>query len=149
MSYPDLNENEVEIYLLLDGDEKHIPAPKYFWKVLYDEIKEQAVAFIGLNDPHADDISPDEEFCISVCDLVKGYVLLETIFSLIKAEIRANFEFFNMTISLYSVCNISRVDWNIDEEKKGHMSCCTIHDLNDKIPYSPKLGDIGLLTILE
>ena len=77
LNYPDQNGNEVAIYLYLDGDKKHIPAPKFYWKVLKDETKNQAVAFIGLNDPHADDISPDEAFCTSICNQVNGYAMLK------------------------------------------------------------------------
>ena len=80
MSYPDNNGNDVDIYLYVDGDERHIPAPKFYWKVLKDETKDQAVAFIGLNDPHADDVHPDEAFCTSICSQIIGYVLEELIF---------------------------------------------------------------------
>ena len=72
LEYPDLNGNEVGIYLYLDGDKKHIPAPKFYWKVLKDETKNKAVAFVGLNDPHSDDISVDERFCTSICDQITG-----------------------------------------------------------------------------
>ena len=78
MSYPDNNLNDVAIYLYLgeNGEERHIPAPKFYWKVLKDETKNQAVAFIGLNDPHADDIiHPDDAFCTSICKDISGYVL--------------------------------------------------------------------------
>ena len=75
MSYPDNNGNNVDIYLYLDGESRHIPAPKYYWKILMDETSNQAVAFIGLNDPHADDIHPDEAFCTSICNQIIGYVL--------------------------------------------------------------------------
>ena len=80
MSYPDNNGNDVDIYLYVDGEERHIPAPKFYWKVLKDETKDQAVAFIGLNDPHADDVHPDEAFCTSICSQIIGYVLEELIF---------------------------------------------------------------------
>lgn len=38
--------------------------------------------------------------------------------------------------------NSSRVDWNVEEEAKGHMSCCTLQEMLDKIPILPPLeGD--------
>ena len=74
LSYPDINDNDVDIYLYLDGDDKFIPAPKYYWKVFQDVQSGQAVAFVGLNDPHADDVTEDEMFCNSVCSNIAGYV---------------------------------------------------------------------------
>ena len=76
LSYPDNNGNDVAIYLYLDGEKRHIPAPKFYWKVLMDEKKDEAVAFIGLNDPHSHDVHPDEAFCTSICNQILGYVLL-------------------------------------------------------------------------
>ena len=72
LQYPDENGNDVDIYLFLDGEKRYIPAPKFYWKVLLDESKNQAVGFVGLNDPHSDDIAADETFCESVCDQITG-----------------------------------------------------------------------------
>jgi hypothetical protein len=33
LTYPDVNGNDVAIYLWVDGDKKYIPAPMYYWKV--------------------------------------------------------------------------------------------------------------------
>ena len=67
MNYPDKNGNDVDIFLYLDGENQFIPAPKYYWKVLMNEAKKEAVAFVGLNDPHSENIDEDEYFCNSVC----------------------------------------------------------------------------------
>ena len=64
---------EIDIYLYLKDDKKYIPAPKYYWKVIQNEITGEAVAFIGLNDPHSEDILADEGFCNSVCSDISGY----------------------------------------------------------------------------
>ena len=45
--------------------------------------------------------------------------------------------------------NLHRVDWDVELEEKGHMACCTVQDLYQKIPFAPDLGDIDLLTVLE
>ena len=45
------------------------------------------------------------------------------------------------------LCN--RVDWNVEEEDKGHMACCTVQDLHQRISFAPDLGDIELLTNLD
>ena len=70
LAYPDINGNFVNISLYLNGDDEFIPAPKYYWKVLQDEQSGQAWAFVGLNDPHADDVTEDEMFCKSECDQI-------------------------------------------------------------------------------
>ena len=35
-----------------------------------------------------------------------------------------------------------RVDWDTEEESKGHMSCCTLQELTEKVPFVPEIiGD--------
>jgi hypothetical protein len=72
LTYPDVNGNDVAIYLWVDGDKKYIPAPKYYWKVLKNEKDGKAVAFVGLNDPHADDVDAATAFCTSRCSEIVG-----------------------------------------------------------------------------
>ena len=50
LQYPDVNNNKKDIFLF---DDKYVPAPLYFWKVLLDRETNTAAAFIGLNDPHS------------------------------------------------------------------------------------------------
>ena len=38
----------------------------------------------------------------------------------------------------FSVC---RVDWDTEEERKGHMSCCTLQELSEKIPSLPDITE--------
>lgn len=33
-----------------------LPVPKYFWKVVHDPSKDEAAAFLGLNDVHSEDV---------------------------------------------------------------------------------------------
>jgi len=63
LEYPDSKDVLTSIYLYIQ--DKYIPAPKYYWKVLYDPATKTAAAFIGLNDPHATEAP--EELCTNVC----------------------------------------------------------------------------------
>lgn len=65
LQYADKSGNLVDIYLYTDGETQYIPAPQYYWKVLYDSATDSGVAFIGLNDPHATKVPT--ELCDNVC----------------------------------------------------------------------------------
>ena len=63
-----LSYNNTELYLWYKKQRgssitKAIPIPKYFWKVVYDKIENQGVAFVGLNDPYADNLTEKDYFC--------------------------------------------------------------------------------------
>ena len=62
----------MDIYVYVKGDKKYIPAPKYYWKVLQNDVTGEAIAFVGLNDPHSEDILADQGFCNSVCSTTIG-----------------------------------------------------------------------------
>ena len=72
LQYPDKNKNMQSIYLMEKDNKWYIPAPKYYWKLLLNEVTKEAVAFVGLNDPHADDIPLDQAFCQTSCGSIKG-----------------------------------------------------------------------------
>ena len=61
----------MDIYVYVKGDDKFIPAPKYYWKVMQGE-DGKVVTFVGLNDPHSADIADEDAFCNSVCDQITG-----------------------------------------------------------------------------
>ena len=46
-------------------EEKYLPAPRFFWKVLHDKYSNTAAVFIGLNDPH-ESVAP-LELCPNRC----------------------------------------------------------------------------------
>ena len=71
LSYPDENNNDVDIYIYLKGDKKLIPAPKYYWKILQGDDGKFA-GFVGLNDPHSPNIESEDAFCNSVCNEING-----------------------------------------------------------------------------
>ena len=45
--------------------------------------------------------------------------------------------------------NAFRVDWEIEDETKGHMVCCSVQELHQKIPFAPDLGNADLMTNLD
>lgn len=47
------NNNLRTFFLYKKDSAEYIPAPLYYWKVLHDSVKNEAIAFLGLNDPHA------------------------------------------------------------------------------------------------
>ena len=54
---------------------KGIPAPLYYWKIIYDEKHHEGIAFLGLNDPHSLDVT--DYLCPNICDEItwlKKYV---------------------------------------------------------------------------
>lgn len=51
--------------LYLQNERKYIPIPKYYWTVVFDHTTKKAVAFIGLNNPHAKRAPP--KLCTDRC----------------------------------------------------------------------------------
>ena len=75
LEYPnDKNEN-TPIYILEDDGNWYIPAPKYYWKILLNEVTKEVSAFVGLNEPHSEDIPLENAFCTTSCDTIVGFVL--------------------------------------------------------------------------
>jgi hypothetical protein len=46
----------------------HVPMPKYFWKIVWDENVGRATAFIGINNTYLGKVDPEMIFCQDVCD---------------------------------------------------------------------------------
>ena len=88
LEYPDQSNNKQPIFLLQNGDKWHIPAPKYYWKLLLNEVTKEAVAFVGLNDPHSEDITKENAFCQTSCGDIKGYVQAATLMKLRRQGVR-------------------------------------------------------------
>ena len=63
----DINGVQQEIYLAFDENKNGlIPAPKYFWKLIYHPATNNATAVVGINNPYAI-VRPEDIFCQSVC----------------------------------------------------------------------------------
>ena len=52
LRYPDKDGVEQPIFLYIEDGKRWIPAPKYYWKVIHNKATNEAVAFVGVNDPH-------------------------------------------------------------------------------------------------
>lgn len=65
LKYADKYGQLIDIYLYIDAETRYVPAPLYYWKVVYDAETDSGVAFIGLNDPHV--TKPPTELCDNVC----------------------------------------------------------------------------------
>ena len=50
---PDAHQRPTSIFLSVERESPYVPAPKLFWKVVFDPTTGQSAAFMGLNDPHA------------------------------------------------------------------------------------------------
>ena len=48
---------------------KKIPVPLEYWSILYDACSNQAVGFLGVNNPHSADIT--EYKCDNICDQIQ------------------------------------------------------------------------------
>ena len=63
LKYKEARGGETEIYL--DHAGVRIPVPLYFWKVIHDPGKQEAVAFLGINNPYEHDMS--QLLCENIC----------------------------------------------------------------------------------
>jgi len=108
LAYPDARGEPTELYLFYDPDSSpaatKIPVPKYYWKVLYDDQSHSAVAFLGLNDIYANDITKTQ--CPSVCDQLSQWV-----------------------------------DFDYNDVKAGHITCCSLDTFASVVPYAPQYKD--------
>lgn len=59
----DINNNEQLLYLYVNDTEQLLPVPRFFWKIIHDPISNLATAFIGMNEPYADDLYEDMYLC--------------------------------------------------------------------------------------
>ncbi|XP_059479958.1 uncharacterized protein LOC132199337 [Neocloeon triangulifer] len=69
---PDVNGNPVDIYIAYDANGNGIlKVPYIYWRVVYDPITQNGVAFVGLNNPYND--APGTDFyglCTDVCSQI-------------------------------------------------------------------------------
>lgn len=64
LTLKDKNNNDVAIYL---ASGNRIPAPKYIYKIVYDEQLKEAIVFIVINNPFLNNIPAKDIFCENVC----------------------------------------------------------------------------------
>ena len=61
LQYNDTSSTRQDIFLYIQDSNEWIPAPQYYWKVVHNKETNEAVAFIGVNDPHTAEMP--EEIC--------------------------------------------------------------------------------------
>ncbi|XP_022903812.2 uncharacterized protein [Onthophagus taurus] len=57
---------DTELYLYVNGNNKRIPVPRLFWKVLYEPTTKAGVVFLGVNNPYVLNSSKDV-ICTDIC----------------------------------------------------------------------------------
>lgn len=61
------NGSQVEVYLTENQGKKYIPVPAYFWKVVLDPVRVQAVVLVTANNPHLSRLPRSTAFCKDRC----------------------------------------------------------------------------------
>ena len=74
LEYPNKKNESTAIFILENDGNWYIPVPKYYWKIILNEVTKEVAAFVGLNNPHADDIPLKEAFCSTSCSNIAGLV---------------------------------------------------------------------------
>ncbi|XP_046752864.1 uncharacterized protein LOC124416067 [Diprion similis] len=59
----DVNNLEQPIYFYASGDERALPVPKFFWKIIYDPLTQKGTAFVGVNNPYITEVTSDYYIC--------------------------------------------------------------------------------------
>ena len=72
LEYPNYKNENTSIFILENDGNWYIPVPKYYWKIILNEVTKEVAAFVGLNNPHADDIPLEEAFCTTSCSNIAG-----------------------------------------------------------------------------
>ena len=72
LEYPNYKNENTSIFILENDGKWYIPVPKYYWKIILNEVTKEVTAFVGLNNPHADDIPLEEAFCTTSCSNIAG-----------------------------------------------------------------------------
>lgn len=68
---PNVNGVETELYLGVDSNNnKVIPVPKLYWKLVIDEASNSGVVFLGVNNPYIDNPGSDYFICTDVCSQI-------------------------------------------------------------------------------
>ena len=69
----DINDNPTEIWLSGGQEDKRLPVPTYFWKIVYEPETQLGVALIGVNNPHLD---PEEVVSHKICPEISDHPLI-------------------------------------------------------------------------
>ena len=72
LRYTNASNMKEPLYLMYDS-KNAIPVPLEYWKVMYDPVSHEAIAFLGNNNPHSKDIQSYK--CKNICKSLKWNVL--------------------------------------------------------------------------
>lgn len=61
------------------GEWKRIPVPEFYWKIVHDPVVDEAIVFVGLNNPHFSGENPEIEvqICPDICAENKWFFLYQ------------------------------------------------------------------------
>nr|KAF7435400.1 hypothetical protein H0235_003591 [Vespula pensylvanica] len=71
MTLPNARGKQQDIYLYVNGTNKAVPVPKFYWKIIYDPRSKKGTAFVGLNDPFIKSITEDIYICSDISSEIK------------------------------------------------------------------------------
>lgn len=78
LTLPADNGKAVKLYIAkeIGQDEfNHIPVPEFFWKIVYNPSVDEAIVFVGLNNPHLQgDPKVEAQICPDVCASAKWFL---------------------------------------------------------------------------
>ena len=138
-----LNYNDTGIYFWYKRQEgslvtKGIPVPKYYWKIVYDTKENQGAGFLGLNDPHSENLTETDYLCKpNVCDQIgwfkenvrnhdveeKGHITCCTIQDLAKVVKNVNTFKTDQGQSISNTPSLLSCSLTCDEEKSTCNLC--------------------------
>nr|XP_040570009.1 uncharacterized protein LOC121119415 [Lepeophtheirus salmonis] len=110
-----LNEQCKPINIELFSDRQYVPAPMYYWKVLYDPEANEAIAFIGLNNPY--ERKAHNHICTNIC--------AQTVFD--------DVDFYKFEAGYTMCCEVSQL----------RMSISSIPDLSKEGKWPELMGKLG------
>lgn len=56
------------VHKIFLGPDGHIPVPEFTWKIAYDRLADEAIVFVGLNNPHFEgNPAVEEQICPDIC----------------------------------------------------------------------------------
>lgn len=70
MTLPDINGNQTPVFLFVDGRQRGLAVPRFYWKIIYDPIEKIGTAFVGLNDPYINEIHDHLYICNDISDKI-------------------------------------------------------------------------------
>ncbi|XP_072749101.1 salivary protein Tsal2A-like isoform X2 [Anoplolepis gracilipes] len=69
MTMEDIRGKQQPVHLYAEG--AIVPAPKFYWKVIYDPLSKRGTAFVGLNDPFVKSVTDDIYLCMDISEKIK------------------------------------------------------------------------------